>query len=156
MTAELPPAAFTSWTTAGGDVAIGRLNDAGVRLTGPLGTASFLDDDYPNFNQLPFTPQLTATGVVEIVSAAGHTFRVDLDELVEDPVLLFGSLASVLTFPPAPWPSGSVATGGSASTRMLSVASSRPRPDRWGDRLQRHRPPAWAILEHHVRAGAAP
>ncbi len=87
MAAELPPAAFTSWTTAGRDVAIGRLNDAGVRLTGPLGTAFFLHDDYPNFDQLPFTPQLTATGLVEIVSAAGHRFRVDLDEPVEGPVL---------------------------------------------------------------------
>jgi hypothetical protein len=100
LTAELTAAEFTNWATASGDVATGRLNDANVTLTGPLGTAFFLHDDYPNYDQPPFTPQLPATGMVEIVGAAGHTFQVDFAEPVEDPVLLLGSLGSVMTFPP--------------------------------------------------------
>lgn len=38
-----------------------------------MGTAFYLHDDYPNFNRSAFTPQQPATGMVEIVGAAGHS-----------------------------------------------------------------------------------
>jgi hypothetical protein len=100
LTTDLTAKDFTHWATAGGEIATGRLNDMDVTLSGPLGSAFYLHDDYPNFNQSQFTPQLPATGMVEIVGAVGHAFHVDLSEPLEDPVLLLGSLASVMTFPP--------------------------------------------------------
>jgi hypothetical protein len=65
-----------------------------------MGTAFFLHDDFRNFNRPVFTPQLPATGMVEVVGRPGHSFVLTFSAPIQDLVLLLGSLASVMTFPP--------------------------------------------------------
>ena len=98
--ANLGPADFVHWAAAQPNGAVGTLHGAPVTLTGPMGTAFYLRDDYPGFAGPQFTPRLPATGMVELVGAFGHAFTVQFQSRVEDPVLHLGSLASVLTFPP--------------------------------------------------------
>lgn len=100
LTQELTPADFVSWRSADPNGAAGSLHGETVTLAGPMGTAFFLHDDYPNYSGPAFTPQLPATGMVEIQGGPGHTFIVTFQTPVADPVLLLGSLGSVLTFPP--------------------------------------------------------
>jgi hypothetical protein len=100
LTQELTAADFVSWGFADPNGAVGTLRGDTVTLAGPMGTAFFLHDDYPNFSSQEFTPQLPATGMVEIQGGPGHTFTLAFQTPVADPVLLLGSLGSVLTFPP--------------------------------------------------------
>ena len=90
---------FVHWAAAGPGGATGSWSGASVGLVGPMGTAFFLHDDYPNFNGPAFTPQLPATGMVEIVGGAGHAFTLSFGVPVQNPVMMLGSLASVMTFP---------------------------------------------------------
>jgi hypothetical protein len=94
-----PTLTFVHWAAAGPDGATGTLRDFPVTLTGPMGTAFFLHDDYPNFSSAAFTPRLAATGMVEIVGALGHSFTLDFGAPLTDPVLDLGSLSSTLAFP---------------------------------------------------------
>jgi hypothetical protein len=100
LTQDLTPADFVSWGSAGPNGATGTLHGDTVTMVGPMGTAFFLHDDYPNFNRPTFTPQLPATGMVEIQGAPAHTFTLTFQTPVQDPVLLLGSLGSVMTLPP--------------------------------------------------------
>ena len=77
---------------------LGTLHGGAVELQGPLGTAFFLHDDFSGFNTDAFSPRLPATGMVELVSAVGHTFTLTLGTPLLDPVIHLGSLASILTF----------------------------------------------------------
>jgi len=90
---------FVHWAAAGPSGATGTLSGASVTLAGPMGTAFYLHDDYPNFNWSAFTPQLPATGMVEIVGGAGHTFTLTFGAPVQNPVMMLGSLGSIMTFP---------------------------------------------------------
>jgi sugar lactone lactonase YvrE len=94
-----PRLQFVHWTSASENVALGTLYGGNVTLSGPLGTAFFFHDDYPNFGTAAFTPQLAATGMVEIVGGLGHSFTLSFDAALHDPIFHLGSLASVLTFP---------------------------------------------------------
>jgi hypothetical protein len=89
---------FVHWTSAGPDGAGGTLRGEPVTLSGPMGTAFFLHDNYAKFDTSAFTPPLAATGMVEMVGGPGHTFRLTFGSAVRDPILHLGSLASVLTF----------------------------------------------------------
>lgn len=100
LSQDLSPADFAHWTTADRNGATGTWAGGGVRLAGPMGTAFFLHDDYPNFSGPAFTPALASTGMVEISGGAGHSFQLTFDEPITDPVLLIGSLGSLMTFPP--------------------------------------------------------
>jgi hypothetical protein len=93
------PEDFVHWSTADPDGATGTLRDMSVTLTGPMGTAFYLHDDYPNFSSEAFTPPLAATGMVEIVGAAGHSFTLTFSAAIRDPQFMLGSLCSIMTFP---------------------------------------------------------
>src|ERR1041384_8004134 len=69
-----PTPTFAHWSSAGPSGASGSLLGASMSLSGPMGTAFYLHDDYPNFNSPAFTPALAATGMVEIQGGPGHTF----------------------------------------------------------------------------------
>jgi len=99
LTQDLTAADLVSWSTADANGAAGSLHGEQVTLTGPMGTAFYLHDDYPNFNRTPFTPRLPTTGMVELRSAPGHTFTVTFPSPVQDPILMLGSLGSVLSLP---------------------------------------------------------
>jgi hypothetical protein len=100
LTQDLSAADFVHWTAATQDGATGTFLGAPVTLAGPMGTAFYLHDDYPNFNYPVFTPQLAHTGMVELVGAQGHAFRLTFQRPVQDPVIMLGSLSSTLTLPP--------------------------------------------------------
>ncbi|MFG3604532.1 hypothetical protein [Micromonospora chersina] len=96
----LPHLDFVHWTSANPNGAVGTLHGAQVTLSGPMGTAFYLHDDYPNFGTTSFTPRLNATGMVEIVGGTDHAFTLSFGAAQQDPIMHLGSLASVLTFPP--------------------------------------------------------
>lgn len=119
VASEPSAADFTHWHAADLDGAVGSLHDSTVTLTGPMGTAFYLHDDYPNFSSERFTPRLAATGMVEIKGGVGNTFLLTFGTPIKDPYVLIGSLSSVLTFP-----AGTVATklsGGPAFTASGNV-----------------------------------
>jgi hypothetical protein len=89
---------FVHWSSATPAGAKGTLHGRDVTLVGPMGTAFFLHDDYPNFASAAFTPRLPATGMVEIVGGQGHSFTLDFGGVLQDPVIHLGSLGSILTF----------------------------------------------------------
>ncbi|MFC4464653.1 hypothetical protein ACFPH6_08800 [Streptomyces xiangluensis] len=64
-----------------------------------MGTGFYLRDDFPGFGSAAFTPPLPTTGMVEIVGAPGHAFKVLFGAPLRDPVFQLGSLGSILTFP---------------------------------------------------------
>jgi hypothetical protein len=92
-------AQFAHWSAADPNGATGMLYGSAVTLAGPMGTAFFLKDDYPGFNSPDFSPPLSATGMIEIVSRPGHTFTLTSAAPLRDPVFDLGSFGSVLTFP---------------------------------------------------------
>ena len=85
---------FVHWVSAGPLGAEGTLSGVGVRLVGPMGTAFYLHDDYPNFSRAQFTPPLAATGMVELAGGLGHAFTLTLDAALLNPVFFLGSLGS--------------------------------------------------------------
>lgn len=91
---------FVHWTSANTDGALGTLHGGPVTLSGPMGTAFYLHDDYPHFARATFTPTRAATGMVEVVGGLGHSFTLSFGAVLQDPIFHLGSLASVLTFPP--------------------------------------------------------
>lgn len=95
-----PRIQFIHWTSANANGALGTLHGGPVTLSGPMGTAFALHDEYSNFATPAFTPQLAATGMVEIASGPGHSFTLAFGAALQDPIFHLGSLASVLTFPP--------------------------------------------------------
>lgn len=99
LTSALPARTFVSWSSADSHGAKGNWLGREVVLIGPMGTAFYLHDDYPNFNQAPFTPRLPATAMVELQSQPGHRFIVLFSSPIHYPVLLIGSLGSTITFP---------------------------------------------------------
>ncbi|MFF8397256.1 hypothetical protein [Streptomyces sp. NPDC016172] len=88
---------FVHWRSADLNGATGGLGS--VRLTGPMGTAFYFNDEYPGFGSTPFNPPLAKTGMVEITSASGHEFEVKFGVPLKDPVFYLGSLGSTVTFP---------------------------------------------------------
>jgi hypothetical protein len=94
-----PTPTFAHWSSAGPGGASGSLLGASVSLSGPMGTAFYLHDDYPNFNSPAFTPALAATGMVEIRGGPGHAFTLSFGAPIQNPVIDLGSFGSVLTFP---------------------------------------------------------
>jgi hypothetical protein len=94
-----PTPTFAHWASAGPGGASGTLLGASMSLSGPMGTAFYLHDDYPNYNNAAFTPALAATGMVEIQGGPGHTFRLSFSAPIQNPVIDLGSFDSVLTFP---------------------------------------------------------
>ncbi|MEU0256833.1 hypothetical protein ABZ299_31150 [Streptomyces sp. NPDC006184] len=90
---------FVHWISADANAASGTLHGGEVTLSGPMGTAFFLHDDFRNFANAAFTPQLAETGMVEIVGGRGHSFTLSFGVTLQDPIFHLGSLASVLTFP---------------------------------------------------------
>ncbi|MFK8906318.1 hypothetical protein [Streptomyces sp. YS-3] len=91
-----PQTEFVHWKSADPNGATGCLGP--VTLTGPMGTAFFFKDDYPGFGSTAFNPPLAATGMVEIVGAAGHEFKATFTIPLKNPVFYLGSLSSTLTF----------------------------------------------------------
>ena len=123
---------FVHWSSAGPDGAAGTLRGRPVTLIGPMGTAFFLHDDYPNFATPAFTPPLLATGMVEIVGGLGHRFRLTFDSPVHDPILHLGSMASVMTFaggPPVVRLSGDLGFGVAGSAVTGQPANPTTGPD---------------------------
>jgi hypothetical protein len=90
---------FVHWTAANSTGATGTLNGSTVTLEGPMGTAFFLQDDYLGFNTPSHSPQLVATGMVEIVGGTDHHFKLAFDSPMDDVVFQLGSLGSFMTFP---------------------------------------------------------
>ena len=90
---------FVHWVTAGATGAAGTLGTVEVALSGPMGTAFYLHDDYPNFSGPAFTPPQTATGMVEMAGGPGHTFTLTFGAPVADPVVFLGSFGSILALP---------------------------------------------------------
>src|SRR5690349_23786427 len=87
---------FAHWSSAGAGGASGSLLGASMSLSGPMGTAFYLHDDYPNFNSAAFTPALAATGMVEIQGGAGHAFTLSFGAPIVNPVIDLGSFGSVM------------------------------------------------------------
>ncbi|MFE2492106.1 hypothetical protein ACFXGR_54980 [Streptomyces mirabilis] len=94
-----PGIQFVHWTSADANGASGTLHGGEVTLSGPMGTAFFLHDDFRNFANAAFTPQLAETGMVEIAGGRGHSFTLSFGVAIQDPIFHLGSLGSVLTFP---------------------------------------------------------
>ena len=94
---------FARWTRPepNGAIAHGMLRGFPVTLRGQLQTA-FYEDDYQGFGESWFTPQLTATGMIEIQSARGSSFTLTLGAPLTDPVIDLGSLGSLLTITDPP------------------------------------------------------
>lgn len=92
-------AQFVGWTDADHLGCRGLLYGSAVTLTGPMGTAFYLNSDYTGFDSADFTPPLPRTGMVEVVGGRDHAFEVTFAVPVTDPVFDLGSLGSVLTFP---------------------------------------------------------
>ena len=90
---------FVHWHSADPSGARGTLGGADVALTGPMGTAFYLHDDYAGFATNAYSPPLAATGMVELTGGADHRFSLTLTSPVSDPVLHLGSFGSRLTFP---------------------------------------------------------
>lgn len=91
--------AFADWTFRNGNVVMGTLDGASVRLSGRLGTV-VLDGSNPEFSSPVFTPPLPASDLIEVVSTPDNNeFTVDFGgAVVQDPVFHLGSLGSILTF----------------------------------------------------------
>ncbi len=92
-------AQFVGWTDADHLGCRGLLYGATVTVTGPMGTAFYLNSDYTGFSSADFTPPLPRTGMVEVVGGRDHAFAVAFAVPVTDPVFYLGSLGSVLTLP---------------------------------------------------------
>lgn len=94
---------FVRWARPepNGTIAHGMLRGFPVTLTGQLQTA-FFEDDYPGFRESWFTPQLAATGMIEIQSARGNSFTLTFGAPLTDPIIDLGSLGSLLTITDPP------------------------------------------------------
>jgi hypothetical protein len=90
---------FVHWVTAGATGAAGTLGTVEVALSGPMGTAFYLHDDYPNFSGPAFTPPQADTGMVEMAGGPGHAFTLTFGAPVVDPVMFLGSFGSILALP---------------------------------------------------------
>jgi hypothetical protein len=91
---------FTHWTASGPAGATGTLSGATVTLAGPMGTGFYPHDDFTYFNSPVFTPQLAATGTVEMTGGTGHTFTLTFSTPIQSPVMMLGSFGSIMTFAP--------------------------------------------------------
>lgn len=153
LSQELTPDDFVSWRSADANGATGTLHGNSVTLSGPMGTAFYLHDDYPNFNRQDFTPQMPNTGMVEIQGAQANTFTLTFQTPVADPVILLGSLGSVMTFPPGTQVSEISGDDGfhAAGQRDFWRGGGSGRTGR-PDRLQRDRTPQRRLLRDQIRA----
>ena len=91
---------FAHWAGSGPTGATGTLSGGAVTLTGPMGTGFYPHDDFTYFNSPAFTPQLAATGMVEMAGGSGRTFTLSFCVPIQNPVMMLGSLGSIMTFAP--------------------------------------------------------
>jgi hypothetical protein len=94
----LAPLEFVDWAAVVDGRAPGSLHGHEVSLVGPLGTGSSVDATFRGFDSDLFTPRLPASDCVEIVGHVGHAFTLTFGSPVQDPVLQFASLGSVIQF----------------------------------------------------------
>jgi hypothetical protein len=97
---QMATLAFVDWRTADALGATGVLHGHDVTLTGTMGTAFYLDGNYPGFDSDAFSPRLPAADMVEISARDDRTFTLSFGTPVEDVLLHLGSLGSTLTFDP--------------------------------------------------------
>lgn len=101
-TTELPDGfAFASWTQIDGQRAVGTLHGAELTVQGPLGNGSVTDGTFRLFGAAHFSPPLSGSDAVNLVSTAGSSFRLKFGAPVRDVVLHLASVASRIVFPRA-------------------------------------------------------